>query len=693
MKKRSLLIKIYQALFLISILGIFVINADFEVEALKGNKSKEYRDGVVMVGYKKSTTESQKRVMNSLLQTTEEREIDHFNVRVLRIPNGKTVEEMMDIIKTNPNIEYVEPDHLNEFHNIISPNDTIYRNFVSFRNLVRLYGDMERAWGTYTTGSTNVRIAVIDTGMHPSHQDFHWNHIVERSFPSTLNPGIHTHGVRVAGTIGAIGNNNFGSLGLMWGNVTILSLTVSEINTVPVTNTIDAINWAIDNGAHIVNMSFGGASGNTTRQNAIVRGWNQGVLFVASAGNDGIETLRWPANYPNVVGVSGTSNFGVKHTNSTWGTHVNVAAPYSYTITNWDTPTTATTVSGTSFSAPGTAAIAGLLKAYDPSLTNVQLKQYLEISARGNGVYNTLLGWGEVDGFCALNLLAFDTGRDTINMTACPQFANLNPRIMTPNLPNGAVGTAYSFAMSGALGRTPYTWSATGLPNGVSINASTGLISGTPGSSGNFNVNITLRDADNRSLTRLFPLYIGTGFEIINNELPDGLINSLYTQALELRNGTPPFTWSATGLPPGISINNMGVISGVPTNSGRFNVTITARDNLNLTAVKQLVLFIDTPPIVITTDALPKGVINEPYLFNLTAVGGKTPYTWSATNLPRGLSMNNNGRISGIPEEGGVFMITVNITDADGKVFSQVMPLTIRIGRIFCIEVILGGNG
>jgi hypothetical protein len=158
--------------------------------------------------------------------------------------------------------------------------------------------------------------------------------------------------------------------------------------------------------------------------------------------------------------------------------------------------------------------------------------------------------------------------------------------VANPGSQTGTVGTAASLQMSASdtAGGT-LSWSATGLPTGLSINSSTGLISGTPTTAAGYNASVTATDSTGPSGSTSFAWTIsaGTGGTVAvnppgNQTSTAGVATSLQMSASDTAGGT--LSWSATGLPVGLSINSSsGLISGTPTTPGTSTVTVTAKDS------------------------------------------------------------------------------------------------------------------
>ena len=241
--------------------------------------------------------------------------------------------------------------------------------------------------------------------------------------------------------------------------------------------------------------------------------------------------------------------------------------------------------------------------------------------------------------------------------------------ITTASLPNAIKNQTYSATVTAGGGVTPYSWTAGGLPAGLSIGSSSGTISGTPIATGTYTPTITVTDSCPQSVSSTYTISSGCpALSITTASLPNAIKNQSYSTPVTASGGVTPYSWTASGLPAGLSINpSSGTISGTPTATGTYTPTITVTDNCPQSVPRSYTMGSGCPALSITTASLPNGTPNVNYNATVSASGGTGAYTWglaAGTTLPPGLTLNSStGAISGRPTTAGTYTPTINVTD------------------------------
>ncbi|HET6465679.1 MAG TPA: S8 family peptidase, partial [Nitrospiria bacterium] len=300
-----------------------------------------------------------KESFRSSMRAVKKRDFASIGVQHLSLPPDMTVEEAVALYRSHPDVEYAEPNYIRHATSTF-PNDTDLGLLWGLNNTGQSVNRMvgtpgadihaPAAWDI-TTGSNNVIIAVVDSGVAWEHPDLSaniwtnpnpgasgypndihgWDFVDDDNDPTSYD--LFAHGTHVAGTIAAVGNNGSGITGVMWTAqiMPLRFLDVSGLGTVA--NELAAIQYAIDNGAKIINASYDGPDFSQAEMNEIAAANTAHIVFVAAAGNDGTNDDSapvYPANYnlPNIISVAATdqddnlasfSNYGKKT--------VDVAAP------------------------------------------------------------------------------------------------------------------------------------------------------------------------------------------------------------------------------------------------------------------------------------------------------------------------------------------------------------------------------
>jgi hypothetical protein len=349
-----------------------------------------------------------------------------------------------------------------------------------------------------------------------------------------------------------------------------------------------------------------------------------------------------------------------------------IAAPVSFTgsLPNWtfNRDYGAVALSGTGGVAPY-------------SWTQTGLPTGLSLNA-GTGV---ITGTPAGTGTSSVNV----TIHDSLGATQTQAFSvtiNAVPVIATPSLPAGERTVVYSgvtLALQSGTGTAPLTWSAAGLSaSGLTLNTSTGVISGTPTAGGSFPVTITVVDHAGGSTFQAYTLTIAQTPTISATTFPQWTVNRPNYPAPPIvgSGGTGAYTFTSTALPAGLTLSSAGLITGTPTAAGTTNFTVTIHDSLGGTATQNDSITINLAP-AITSGSLPVGTTGSAYNFPVATSGGTTLFSWTATGLPAGLAIDPvTGVISGTPTAGGSFPVVPSLTDAAGATATHAAyTLTINV--------------
>jgi hypothetical protein len=232
----------------------------------------------------------------------------------------------------------------------------------------------------------------------------------------------------------------------------------------------------------------------------------------------------------------------------------------------------------------------------------------------------------------------------------------------------GVAITPVTMVGSGGVGG-PYTFSATGLPNGVSISSS-GTISGTPTVSGTFNYTVTVTDKNGNKGTVNCTITVAPPAPVSGTCLNiNAAQGSAITPITMVGSGGAggPYTFSASGLPSGLSMSSNGTISGTPNSTGTFNYTVTITDSKgNKGTVKcSIKVCSQVGGSARCADGQKGHSISPVQVSGSGGTGG--PYTFQGSDLPPGLSISSSGVISGTPTKTGNYNYTVTVYDSAGN--------------------------
>ncbi len=260
-------------------------------------------------------------------------------------------------------------------------------------------------------------------------------------------------------------------------------------------------------------------------------------------------------------------------------------------------------------------------------------------------------------------------------------------------LPAISIGTAYNQTITATGGTGPYSYtvSSGAAPTGIAL-LGDGTLSGTATRSGSFSFTVKATDALGSIGVQVYAVVVGAPTITFSPaSLAAGETGVAYNQPVTANGGTAPYTYSlASGtLPAGITLATDGTLSGTPTASGTFNITIRATDSTvgtgaPFSATKAYTLVIGAPTITLSPATLPSASTGTAYSQTLIASGGVSPYgfTVNSGTLPVGLNLAANGTLSGTPTASGNATFDIQATDALGRTGAQSYTLAVNAPTI-----------
>lgn len=369
----------------------------------------------------------------------------------VQVPAGQEARVAAELA-ARPEVEFAELNRILTLFNI--PDDTEFAQQWNMHNTGQTGGqvdadiDAPEAWDI-ETGSPAVVIAIVDSGADLDHEDLQaniwvnpgetpgnavdddgngfvddvngWDFCNSTSFllpcaqPGDNDPNDAIgHGTHVTGIAGAVGNNGKGVSGVSW-QASLMPLKVfDQFSNTTLASVANGIDYAAANGAHIINLSLGNpnqAAPCASMQaivTAIKNATSQGMLVVAASGNASKNFVGCPAALDEVIAVAATTPQDTRWTGSNFGIHLDVSAPgVSIYSTSFNPALKYQLLTGTSMASPHVAGLAGLLWAYDPALSDKDVRTIIEatVDDLGTAGYDVFFGHGRINAYQALSTL------------------------------------------------------------------------------------------------------------------------------------------------------------------------------------------------------------------------------------------------------------------------------------------------
>jgi len=428
-----------------------------------------------------------------------------------------TAEDAIRKLTMLPMVEYAEFDDIVRIG--VTPNDTNYSLLWGMNNTGQtVNGDpgvsgadinAPQAWDI-TTGSASLVIADIDTGVNYNHPDLAGNSWINPGetagngidddgngyvddtrgwdFYSNDNNPIddNGHGTHTAGTFGAVGNNGVGVTGVAWQCKIMALKFLGASGSGSTSGAISCLNYAVGKGVKVSNNSWGGGGYNQALFDAINNSRGIGHVFVAAAGNAGLNT-DLSANYPsgynidNIISVASSTNDDARSSFSNFGaTTVDLAAPGSTILSTYGSGYAY--LDGTSMATPHVTGVVALVQGRHPDWTYAQVRQRILATTRPVAAFSgiTVTG-GVLDAFAAVNdgapvnnppgvTMTSPTNGQVFGLGAVITFTgsatdtedgNLTANLAWTSSIDGAIGTGGSFSRSLSAGAHVITASVT----------------------------------------------------------------------------------------------------------------------------------------------------------------------------------------------------------------------------------------
>ena len=359
-------------IFLLAGIFLFMLGADVSGDYVSGEILVKFIDGIDGIRVKRLNADFECRVAGR---------IPELNVLKLRIPSSATVSDMISTYSKEPDVEYAEPNYIIHALSVV-PNDPYYSMQWHLPKI-----KVDEVWEE-KTGSRDVTVAVLDTGVDLNHPDLDEQIVNGYDFVNNDNDpdDDQGHGTHMAGTIAAETNNGEGIAGINW-YAGLMPVKVLDGDGEGTHESVAlGLVFAADNGARVINLSFGGEDSSQTMEDAINYAYGKGCVLIAGTGNDG-GAVMFPARYDNVIAVGATDEEDSWCDESIWGegfssssgAEVDVTAPGNNIVSTYFGGKFAIG-SGTSMATACVSGLAVLMVSVNPQLSNSEIRDIIQKS-------------------------------------------------------------------------------------------------------------------------------------------------------------------------------------------------------------------------------------------------------------------------------------------------------------------------
>lgn len=333
------------------------------------------------------------------------------NIQLVESLNTINPDLSFELLKNNPNVEFIESDSIVSISQSAPPNPPIYPindQLMKFQ-YAHVNAQSQKGWALAQGGrglGENTIIAIADTGIDGSHPDLKDKIIPGYSalLNKVENEDTHGHGTHCAGIAAATTNNSIGIAGLA-PKAKLMPLRILNDNGLGTLAGVSAgITYAANHSASVISMSFGSPIRSVAIENAMNYALSKNTTLVASMGNTGNGTIMYPAAYPGVMAVGATDISDKRAAFSEYGPHISVMAP-GVNIVSTIPINKYIAWNGTSMSTPAVAGVVALVKSVLPNLTPTQVKYLIEKGSDDLGTkgFDTFYGHGRINVYKTLS--------------------------------------------------------------------------------------------------------------------------------------------------------------------------------------------------------------------------------------------------------------------------------------------------
>lgn len=354
----------------------------------------------LIVKLKSSSAPSQTRIpiLSQIIRAYESR-VSEFHSELgmtkVQLTDDQDYFKAIQALQNDPRVEYVEPNYIATTQQV--PNDPHYNQTWGPKAI-----GAEEAWAKVSQAQrAGVTIAILDTGINAGHEDLSANIVPGYNFVNN-NTNTHDaqgHGTHVAGIAAAITHNGKGIAGMSGGSKIMPVKVLGDDGSGSYSAIISGIKYAVDRGAHVINLSLGGPGTSAAMQEAVDYAISRGVHVVGASGNSNSAVVM-PGNLKGVITVGAIDSSGARASYSNYGPTLDLMAPGSQILSTYIGGSSRySTMSGTSMATPYVSGVVALLKAANPSITPTAVESILRQTAKDMGAagFDDLTGYGLVN--------------------------------------------------------------------------------------------------------------------------------------------------------------------------------------------------------------------------------------------------------------------------------------------------------